>query len=174
MTTRLVGKSHTRLVVIRGNSGSGKSSVARAIRAQVGSAVALVEQDYLRRTVLKEHDKPSAANIRLIDLVVRFALNEGRDVLLEGILWSGHYREMLDGLREDHVGSTWAYYLDVTFDESCTRHATRPQASEFTIDDMRNWYVTEDPLGWPSEHRVPSSSTLDLTVNGILRDTSLG
>lgn len=136
--------------------------------------MALVEQDYLRRTVLKEHDTPGAANIRLIDQVIRFALGEGRDVLLEGILWSGNYRDMLDGLRHDHLGSTFAYYLDVTFEESCARHATRPQATDFTVEDMRRWYVTEDPLGWETEHRVPSTSGLLDTVDRVLSETGLG
>jgi len=132
-----------------------------------------VEQDYLRRVVLKEHDTPGAANIRLIDQVVRFALNEDKDVLLEGILWSGHYGEMLNRLRNDHQGRTWAYYLDVTFEETCARHATRPQAAEFTVEEMRRWYRTEDPLGWETEHHVPSSSALVDTVELILHQTDL-
>jgi hypothetical protein len=39
----------TRLVVLRGNSGSGKSSAAAEVRARYGRGIALVGQDYLRR-----------------------------------------------------------------------------------------------------------------------------
>jgi uridine kinase len=35
----------TKLIVIRGNSGSGKSSVAREVRHRYGRGCALVEQD---------------------------------------------------------------------------------------------------------------------------------
>ncbi|MFF1875871.1 kinase, partial [Kitasatospora herbaricolor] len=36
-----------KLIVLRGNSGSGKSTVARELRRMLGDGVALVEQDYL-------------------------------------------------------------------------------------------------------------------------------
>jgi uridine kinase len=47
------------LVVIRGNSGSGKSTVTRELRHRYGRGCALVEQDYLRRMVLRERDELS-------------------------------------------------------------------------------------------------------------------
>jgi len=48
-----VGGRETKLVCLRGNSGSGKSSVAAALRAQLGRRVAIVAQDMIRRLVLK-------------------------------------------------------------------------------------------------------------------------
>jgi uridine kinase len=39
----------TRLIVLRGNSGSGQSTVARAVRERYGRGCALVEQFHLRR-----------------------------------------------------------------------------------------------------------------------------
>ncbi len=48
------GTSATRLIVLRGNSGSGKSTVARAVRERYGRGCAPVEQDYLREIVLRE------------------------------------------------------------------------------------------------------------------------
>ena len=62
----------TRLIVLRGNSASGKSSIAAEIRFRFGRGIAIVSQDYLRRTVLKERDHPGGANIGLIDLVARY------------------------------------------------------------------------------------------------------
>ena len=44
------------LVIIRGNSGSGKTSTAREVRRRYGQrGLAAVEQDYMRRVVLREH-----------------------------------------------------------------------------------------------------------------------
>jgi predicted kinase len=82
----VTGSDRTRLVVLRGNSGSGKSSVARELRARLGRGVAWVEQDCLRRIVLREHDVQHGANIGLIDQTVRYALDKGYDVILDGIL----------------------------------------------------------------------------------------
>ena len=56
-----VGSEITTLVVIRGNSASGKSTIAARFRTRCGPGVAIVGQDHLRRVVLKEKDKPGAA-----------------------------------------------------------------------------------------------------------------
>lgn len=54
-----VGSDQTRLIVIRGNSGSGKSTVAKALRETYGSGVAWVSQDLIRRIILKERIGPA-------------------------------------------------------------------------------------------------------------------
>ncbi|MGH3305928.1 MAG: hypothetical protein ACRDOK_30570 [Streptosporangiaceae bacterium] len=66
-----------RLIVLRGNSGAGKSSVAAGIRGRYGRGIALVGQDNLRRDILRERDVHGGANIGLIDLVARFGLGGG-------------------------------------------------------------------------------------------------
>lgn len=57
----------TRLIVLRGNSASGKSTIAAEIRSRFGRGIAIVSQDYLRRIVLKQRDCPGGVNIGLID-----------------------------------------------------------------------------------------------------------
>ncbi|MFE4060604.1 kinase, partial [Streptomyces sp. NPDC059096] len=57
----MVGSEETRLVVLRGNSASGKSSVATGLRERFGRGLAVVGQDNLRRIVLRERDRPGAA-----------------------------------------------------------------------------------------------------------------
>lgn len=49
-----VGSERTRLVVLRGNSGSGKSTVAKALRDSCGRGIAWVSQDLIRRTSLQQ------------------------------------------------------------------------------------------------------------------------
>jgi ABC-type glutathione transport system ATPase component len=46
------GSTDTRLIVIRGNSGSGKSYLAQAIRDARPRGVAIVAHDVLRREIL--------------------------------------------------------------------------------------------------------------------------
>ena len=162
------GSSTTRLVVVRGNSGCGKTSVAAAVRSHLGRTCALVQQDVLRRTVLRERDIPDGANIGLISLVARYALDHGYHVLVEGILHAERYAEMLAELADDHRGTTTFYYLDVSFEESVNRHATRRQAAEFGAEDMRGWYRAHDVLGAPEERVVPQNSTLAGTTSRIL------
>ena len=63
----MTGSPSTRLVVLRGNSGSGKSTTARTLRERLGRGTAWVEQDHLRRILLRERDVPGGVNIGLID-----------------------------------------------------------------------------------------------------------
>jgi predicted kinase len=42
-----IGSDHTRLIVLHGNSGSGKSTVATALREAYGRGVAWVSQDLI-------------------------------------------------------------------------------------------------------------------------------
>jgi hypothetical protein len=132
--------------------------------------VAWVEQDYLRRIVLREHDRPGAPNIGLIDQTVRYALDHGFHVILEGILYSPTYGEMVRRLIADHAGVTGVYYFQLPFDETVRRHATRPLSEVVTPEQMRDWYQPCDLLGVPGEQVIDSSSSLDGTVNRIITD----
>src|SRR3954469_14927357 len=87
-----------KLIVIRGNSGSGKTSVAAAVRAAYGRGMAIVGQDNPRPQILREHDVPGGVNIGLIDTISRYSLSHGYHVLLEGILPAAHYAPMLHAL----------------------------------------------------------------------------
>lgn len=161
------------LVVLRGNSGSGKSSVAAGIRRQYGRGVALVGQDNLRRIVLREHDVPGGANIGLIAVVTRYALDHGFHTVLDGILYADHYAEMLLALRGDYRETSFFYYLDVPLEETLRRHATRPQAAEFTPEDMRGWYREHDLLPGGTERVIPAECPLEDTVRLVMRQSGL-
>jgi predicted kinase len=168
-----VGSARTRLIVLRGNSGSGKSSVAAALRAAYGRGVAWVSQDLLRRVILWEKDKPGGVNIGLIDQVARYSLDQGYHVVLDGILYADRYEEMLAGLQRDHLGRSCFYYLDIPLDETLRRHATRPLAAEVGEAQLRDWYRPRDLLTSVRERVIPEASTLQQTVDRILADTQL-
>ncbi|CAL9657763.1 AAA family ATPase [Streptomyces sp. Tu 3180] len=169
----MVGTEETRLVVLRGNSASGKSSVAAGLRARFGRGLALVGQDNLRRIVLRERDRPGAANIGLIDLTARYALDAGFHVVVEGILYADHYGDMLAALRADHRGPTHAYYLDVPFEETLARNATKPQTGEYGEREMRDWYRERDLLPGGIETVVGADSSLTATVDRIMLESGL-
>ncbi|MFJ5264855.1 AAA family ATPase [Streptomyces sp. NPDC088387] len=169
----MVGNRETRLVVLRGNSASGKSSVAAGLREEFGRGLALVGQDNLRRTVLRERDRPGAANIGLVDLTARYALDAGYHVVIEGILYADHYGAVLTRLRADHRGPTHGYYLDVPFEETLLRHATKPIAEDVDETRLREWYRPRDLLPDGSETVIDAGSALHETVDRIMCDTGL-
>lgn len=167
------GSAPSRLVVLRGNSGSGKSTVARALRDAYGRGLAWVSQDLIRRTILREKDQPGGVNVGLIDQVARYSLDHGYHVVLDGILSADRYEPMLAGLGRDYLGASWFYYLDVSLDETLRRHGTRPQAAEFGAHDMRGWYQPRDLLTTVRERVIPETSTLAETVELILAESRL-
>ncbi|MFF8263689.1 AAA family ATPase [Streptomyces virginiae] len=171
-----MGSGETRLVLLRGNSASGKSSVAAGIRDRFGRGVALVGQDNLRRTVLRERDVPGGANIGLIDTVARRALDAGYHVVVEGILYADRYGDMLLGLLGDHRGVSRCYYLDVPLEETLTRHASKTDPdllAQVTDRELRAWYRERDLLPGGVETVVGAHSALTETVERIMRDTGL-
>jgi predicted kinase len=168
-----VGSDRTRLIVLRGNSGSGKSSVAMALREAHGRGLAWVSQDLIRRIILREKDRPGGVNVGLIDHVARYSLDHGYHAVLDGIFYADRYEQMLDGLRRDHLGQSCFYYLDVSWEETVRRHATRPQAADFGVDDMRDWYRPRDLLTAVREQVIPETSTLRETTSLILAQARL-
>jgi predicted kinase len=170
----IVGSEQTRLIVLRGNSGSGKTTVAKALRdAHGGRGIAWVSQDLIRRVMLKERDRADGVNIGLIDTAARYSLDHGYHVVLDGIFSADRYESMLVGLGRDHAGLSRFYYLDASLEETFRRHAARPEAAEFGPDDMRAWYRPGDLLGRVREHVIPQASSLHETVSRILAETQL-
>jgi hypothetical protein len=167
------GSAQTRLIVLRGNSASGKSTAAAQIRRCYGRGIAIVGQDNLRRVVLRERDVPGGVNVGLIDTVARYALGHGYHVILEGILYAAHYGGMLDALRTDHHGRTWFYYLDIPFEETLRRHAGKPQAGEYGHAEMSSWYREHDVLPGGYEQIIGEHATLDAIVQQVMNDTGL-
>jgi len=159
--------------VLRGNSGAGKSSVARQLREAYGRGVAWVSQDLIRRIILKEKDRPGGVNIGVIDQVARYSLDHGYHVILDGIFYADRYEVMLAALGRDHCGLSRFYYLDASMDETLRRHVTRPQAAEFGPDDMRQWYRPMDLLTAVCERVIPQTSTRQETISLILAETQL-
>ncbi|MFJ9362225.1 P-loop NTPase family protein [Streptomyces mirabilis] len=169
----MVETEETRLVVVPGNSASGKSSVAAGLRESFGRGLAVVGQDNLRRIVLRERDRPGAANIGLIGLTARYALDAGFHVVIEGILYADRYGDMLTELRADHRGPTHGYYLDVPFGETLARHATKPIADVVNETQLRDWYRAGDLMPGGIETVFGADSALHETVDRIMNDTGL-
>lgn len=110
---------------------------------------------------------PDAANIDLISLTVRFALERGFNVVLEGILRADHYGRMLEELHRDYASVSAWYYFDISFAETARRHAGRPQAARFSVEELRGWYRHRDLLGFVDESTVDEQTSLQDTVDHI-------
>jgi hypothetical protein len=77
------------------------------------------------------------------------------------------YAAMLGSLLADHPGPSSVFYLDVSPDECLRRHAGRPQAAEFTGEDVRSWHRPGDVLGVEGEVVVGETPPLEETISLI-------
>lgn len=158
----------TTLIVLRGPSGSGKSTVARAVRSAQTTPTALVEQDYMRRILLKEKDVPNGVNIELIKRTALLALEHSYNVIMEGIFDKGRYASMFKEILRVHPDHNYFYYFNISFDETLRRHKQKPNRDEFGEAEMRRWYKELDLFDFVSEEIISESSTLDETTKRIL------
>jgi hypothetical protein len=163
------------LVVIRGNSGSGKTTTAREVRRRFGRGCALIELDQVRREVLREHGggrmDPVAPGF--VAGMARMALEAGYHVILEGILPAAQYGGPLRGLIADHPGPAACFYMAVSFDETVRRHLRREEPIPVTGETMREWYAERDLLGVDGEQIIPESAGFEGVVTTILTGSGL-
>ncbi len=155
------------LIVLRGNSASGKSTVATELQRRLGRGTANIGQDHFRRVVLREHDTPGADSIGLIAQTIRYCTRVGYNVIAEGIFLAEHYRDMLSEILAEHRGPTHVFYLDVSLEETLRRHRTRPLGTEFSVGKLRDWYVPGDTLDVPGEIVLDGTTDLESTVELI-------
>ncbi|GAB3566875.1 kinase [Arthrobacter alkaliphilus] len=155
------------LVVLRGNSGSGKSTIAKALQLELGWPTALLSQDHFRRVVYREKEKENLAHADLLEVAAAHCLRAGHHVILEGIFNAQRYSAMLERVAAQSNDARF-YAFDLTFDETVRRHALRPQATNFSADEMRSWYHGWQPLSFVEEARINASETPSRIVARIL------
>lgn len=109
----------------------------------------------------------------MIESNVLTALEDGYDVILEGILSVKSYSEVLERIFTKHPDDNHMYYFDISFDETVRRHATREKVGDFGEEDMREWYPAAHKSDHKLERIIPESFSLQETVDFIVRTSSL-
>ena len=140
-----------KLVIIRGNSGSGKSSLARKLQTHYGQGTLLIAQDTVRRDMLKEKVELGNLSIDLTETLARFGYEHDLLVLVEGFYETDIYGQMLERLKKLFAPQVFAYYYDLSFEETVRRHHTRAKQEEFSPADMKRWWEYRDFLRWEEE-----------------------
>jgi len=166
--TVCIVENGSHLIVLRGNSASGKTTVAAELQRTLGPGTANIGQDHLRRVLLREHDVANGDNIGLLANTIRYCAGMGYDMIVEGILVAKHYREMLCEVIAEHPGSSHAFYLEVSLDEALRRHLARPLGREVPSDEFRSWYMTDDVLGVPGEVVLDATADVHVTISLIV------
>ncbi|GAA1308937.1 AAA family ATPase [Brachybacterium tyrofermentans] len=159
------------LVILRGNSASGKSTVARRVqRSLPRGRVAVIGQDHLRRELLWEHDAANGDTAGLILATARHCLGIGRITVVEGIFGSERYGDMFEEMLADHKGPCLVYYLDVSLAETLRRHTGKTIGGEVPASEVASWYREHDVLGTPGEQVLGEELSEDDMVARVLAD----
>lgn len=75
-----------KLITLRGNSGSGKTTIARALQEKFGKNTMLLSQDVIRRDILKTNDGAGTRANDVLIMLLEYGHAHNELVILEGIL----------------------------------------------------------------------------------------
>lgn len=158
----------SQLVIIRGNSGSGKSTVAKKLQERLGEGTLLISQDTVRRDMLRVKDTANNSSIELMKQMALFGLESCDYVILEGILVNDRYQEMLLELIRAFSGKAEVYYFDLLFEVTMERHLGRNKSEEFGFEELKRWWNDRDYLGTIDEKMIKANQEEDEIVEWMV------
>ncbi len=130
-----------KLIILRGNSGSGKTTVAKALQEKFGRNTMLLSHDMVRMDILHAKD---AEALPLIMQLLRYGRQNSEITILEGIFPVEAYMPLFEAAVEEYGEDIFAFYYDLPFEETLRRHSTKPNRADFGEEDMRRWWNEKD------------------------------
>lgn len=158
------------LILLRGNSGSGKTTVAKMLQRKLGRGTLYIPQDVIRRELLWVKDEPDNKAIPLLENLLEYGKTNCEYTILEGILRSEIYKDLFSRAHEIFGTHIYAYYFDLPFEETLARHMTKPNCDEFGEKEMREWYVEHDLLDMFPERIIKKEQSVEEIVEMIWKD----
>lgn len=156
-----------KLIILRGNSGSGKSTIAKELQNRFGANTMLISQDVIRRDVLKVKDGKNTPALPLMKELLIYGHNHSNIVILEGIMYADWYKPLFDLSVQLYGSEIYAYYFDLPFEETLKRHQTKPNCHEFGEEAMRGWWREKDFSDVLNEVSITAERNIDDIVEDI-------
>lgn len=133
-----------KLIILRGNSGSGKTTVAKELQKKFGYNTMLISQDEIRRNILWVKDGIDTKALPLMIELLKYGYEHSDIVILEGIMYEEWYNPLFKVANELYGSNVYSYYFDIPFEETIRRHQTRSKSQEFGEEHMRGWWRKKD------------------------------
>lgn len=164
-----------KLIILRGNSGSGKTTVARMLQKKFGPNTMRISHDMVRMEILHVW---SAEGIRkslpLMIELLRYGSRNSEVTIMEGVLPSEAYAPLFEAALEEYGENIFSYYYDLSFEETLRRHQTKPNRNDFGEDDMRRWWKEKDCLENIPQTVLKEDVSLEMAVELIYGDVMAG
>jgi len=159
------------LVIVRGPSCSGKTTVARKLLDTAKKKTAIIHQDSYRG-IFNPPGGGHKHNGEVIALMIEHntttALKHGYNVILEGVLNVKMYQDTLDRIIENHVGDTHLFHLDVSLEETVERGKKKSLSTLFTAEQLEEWYPASRVPYHNFETLLPQHFSCDDSLEFIL------
>lgn len=159
----------TKIIILRGNSGSGKTTISKKLQKKLGHGTLLIPQDVVRREMLYVKDGADTKAVELLIQLIMYGKENCTCVILEGILNSDWYRRLFETLKYEFNNEIYAYYFDIPFEETLLRHKAKSNANEFGEAEMKRWWKEKDYINIISEQIISKDMTEDEIVDMILQ-----
>lgn len=152
------------LIILRGNSGSGKTTVAKELQKKFGYNTMLISQDEIRRNILWVKDGIDTKALPLMIELLKYGYEHSDIVILEGIMYEEWYNPLFKVANELYGSNVYSYYFDIPFEETIRRHQTRSKSQEFGEEHMRGWWREKDFSAVLKEQLI----TCEMDANSIV------
>lgn len=156
-----------KIIILRGNSGSGKTTIAKELQKKFGRNTMLISQDAIRRDMLKVKDGEDTEAIPLMKELIAYGRKHSEVVILEGIMYANWYKPLFELAVELYEKNIFAYYFDLTFEETLKRHQTKSSRNEFGEEAMRRWWREKDYSNVLNEVSITSEKDVEGIVTEI-------
>jgi thymidylate kinase len=162
----------TKLIILRGPSAVGKSTVAKALMELTQRPTVLVELDYYRFSFVNPPRRDHNLEYELSGSDVLIALRLGFDVIFDGNFTADAHDPFLVRLFRAHAEQNYLFYLDASLAETLRRHKTKSNP-RISAEKMREVYKYASPTGRKDEVVIPGDSSLEQTVDQIVQATGI-
>ena len=163
-----------KLIILRGNSGSGKTTIAKELQNRLGSNTMLISQDVIRRDILKVKDGENTPALPLMKELLIYGSSHSDVVILEGIMYADWYKPLFELAVKLYGTEVYAYYFDLSFEETLKRHQTKPNCHDFGEEAMRRWWREKDFSDVLNEVTITSEKDMESIVMDIFNTVSNG
>lgn len=158
------------IIILRGNSGSGKTTIGRILQQYYGTNTMLISQDIIRRQLLRVKDGKDCPAIYMLINLIEYGFIHNDVVILEGILRSEWYEPLFVRIAELYQDNIYAYYFELSFEETVRRHSLRSQHSEFGRKELKKWFRPHNYIQNIEEKLIYEDESVDQILHNIFFD----